>query len=482
APDRVAGFAAELEETLLKDAVAQHVRAQRGQRLAGADYDTAETGVMDGHPYHPAYKSRIGFDLVDNIDWGPEFGADIRPLWLAARGPAVAVGVTGPDTAEELLRRELGGAFDTFTEKVRAQGGDPDEYTLLPVHPWQWRTVIAHAHADALRSGDLLILGPDPHAHRAQQSIRTLSCRDVPERAYVKLPLSLLNTSTGRTLAPHTVRNAPLITGWLRRVVDSDPYLRDELRVVLLGEFMGVSVEPEPVSEATRARTYGTLACIWRESLHGRLDADEQAIPYTGLIAREWDGAPLIDPWVREHGLTDWLRQLLRVGVLPLVHLLQQHGIAFESHAQNMVLAHRGGMPSRVVLRDFHDGVRFSRARLRHPAWCPQLAEPPSYHTNRNSFLETDDLDQVSDFLLDAFFFINLGELALFLSDAYELPEQAFWGLVREMIAEHQARHGAGRFDIQKPRLDVEQLTARRLLPDTQLRVHSVPNPLCPES
>ncbi|MGH3656727.1 MAG: IucA/IucC family C-terminal-domain containing protein, partial [Micromonosporaceae bacterium] len=228
---------------------------------------------------------------------------------------------------------------------------------------------------------------------------------------------------------------------------------------------------------------YGTLACIWREPLHGRLDPGEQAIPYTGLIARELDGTPLIDPWVRVHGLTTWLRQLLTVSVLPLVHLLQRHGIGFESHAQNMILAHRDGVPTRIVLRDFHDGVRFSRAALSRPELCPPLVEPPAYHANRNSFLETDDLDQVTDFLLDAFFFINLGEFALLLGEAYQLPEEPFWALVREVIADYHARHGgAGGFDIGKPRLDVEQLTARRLLPDTEPRVHSVPNPLCPEA
>lgn len=477
ASDRITGFAHELEETLLKDALAQHMRTERGDRLTGSGYDRLEAAIMDGHPYHPAYKSRIGFDPVDNLAWGPEFDADIHPLWLAARHAAVSV--SGRHTATGLLRANLGAGYDGFTDRVREAGADPAEYTLLPVHPWQWRNVVAHAHAAALRTGDLIVVGTDPHAHRAQQSIRTLACRQVPERAYLKLSLSLLNTSTSRTLAPHTVANAPLITDWLHAIVDSDPYLRDELRVILLGEVMGTSVEPEPVAARVRARTYGTLACIWRESLHTRLDAGERAVPFTGLIAREPDGTPLIDPWIRAHGIRPWLRRVLAVSVLPLVHLLQRHGIAVESHAQNMVLVHRDGNPTRVALRDFHDGVRFCRSRLADPALCPPLVPPPDHHTNRNSFLETDDLDQVTDFLLDAFFFINLGELALFLADAYALPETAFWETTREVIADYPGQNTP--FDITKRHLDVEQLTARRLLPDDRLRVHSVPNPLNPE-
>ena len=486
-PERVAGFARELEETLLKDAMAQYVRALRADVLAGAEYDALESTVMDGHPYHPAYKSRIGFTLEDHLAWGPEFARPVHPLWLAARRSVATVTVSDRHTEAEFLRGQLGESYDEFHDRIRCAGGDPAEYTLLPVHPWQWREVIAHTHADALRDSDLIVLGADPDAHRPQQSIRTLTCRNVPERPYLKLSLSILNTSTSRVLAPHTVGNAPRITDWLWRVVETDPYLRDELRVILLGEVMGCSVEPEPVSELVRGLTYGTLGCIWRDSLHQYLEPGERAVPFTGLTARELDGTPLIDFWVREYGVRQWVRSLLAVSVVPLVHLLQGHGIAVEAHAQNMVLVHEDGRPSRVALRDFHDGVRFVRAQLADPSLCPPLAGTPPHHVNRNSFVETDRLDQVTDFMLDAFFFINLGELAMFLADTYELPEPEFWAMTRETITAYQRAFPelADRFelfDVSHPQLDVEQLTTRRLLPDTELRLHSVPNPLHPEA
>jgi siderophore synthetase component len=218
-------------------------------------------------------------------------------------------------------------------------------------------------------------------------------------------------------------------------------------------------------------------------SLHRHLDPAERAVPFTGLIARELDGIPLVDSWVAELGAARWTEELLAVTVAPLVHLLQGHGIALEAHAQNMVLVHVDGRPSRVALRDFHDGVRFSRAGLADPGGCPQLAGTPAHHGNRNSFLETEDLDLVTDFLLDAFCFVNLGELALFLDEAYGLPERRFWAAARRQVEAYQRRFPEladrfARFDVFKPELDVEQLTTRRLLPDTELRMHTVPNPL----
>lgn len=482
-PERVAGFARELEETLLKDTVAQYVRTSRGDVLNGADHEALEGTLMDGHPYHPAYKSRIGFDLQDHLTWGPEFQQSIRPLWLAAHRRITRVHTSRRRAESAFLKEQLGDHLDTFHRTLSDQGLDPADYTLLPVHPWQWRETVAVNFAEQVRNREIVALGDDPHHHRAQQSIRTLSCVDEPRRAYSKLSLSILNTSTSRVLAPHTVANAARVSDWLWSLVESDPYLRDELRVILLKEVQGTAVVPEPVSELVRGDTYGTLACVWRESLESKLDDEEQAVPYTALIAREADGTPFVDPWIKFQGVETWLRRLLEVSVVPLVHLLQGHGVAVESHAQNMVLVHRGGVPSRVALRDFHDGVRFSRVYLARPELCPPLEATPPHHGNRNSFVETDDLDLVRDFFLDAFFFINLGELAMFLAAEYDYPEEDFWAATRDTIAAYQQRFPelADRFelfDVGTPELEVEQLTARRLLPDTELRLHSVPNPL----
>jgi siderophore synthetase component len=483
-PAQLASFARELEETLVKDALAQHVREQRADVLAGAGYDALEGTITDGHRYHPTYKSRVGFDVADNLAFGPEFGEVVRPLWLAARRSIAEVTLSRALREEPFLREQLGAAtLERFAATIGAAGEDPADFTLVAVHPWQWRERVARAFSAHLAAGDLLVLGDDPHAFVAQQSIRTLACVDAPRRPYLKLSLSIVNTSTSRVLAPHTVHNAPLVSDWLQRLAGADAFLRDELRTVLLGEVMGTAVTPPAAAGLAPADGHGALACIWRESLHPRLDPGERAVPFNGLTARERDGTPLIEGWVRALGLSTWLAHTVEACAIPLVHLLCRHGVALEAHAQNMVLLHRDGVPTRVALRDFHDGVRFSRAALAEPELCPELLPPPSHHQNRNSFLETDDLDLVADFLLDAFLFVNLGELAIFLADAYDLDERSFWATVSDAIASYQRRFPElaerfALFDVRKPSIAVEKLATRRLLPDTELRLHAVRNPL----
>lgn len=477
-PERLAAFIGELTQTAMKDALAR-VFAPCQPLLHLTAYDDIESAPLDGHPYHPCYKSRVGFDAGDNLAFGPEFAPALKPLWLAVRRDACVVeSIDGLDRAS-FVRGELGSACDRFEARLRAAGHAPQDYVLLPVHPWQWREQVALHFGDDLCAGRLVALGTGDDSYRPQQSIRTLANRTAPHKAYLKLALGIVNTSTARILAPHTVGNAPRISGWLTRLTQADPFLR-ATRAIFLAEVLGVAYQPAPRALPV---TYGALACIWRESLHPHLEAGEAAAPFNALCQSDAGGEPLITPWIARYGLTPWLAQLLAVSVPPALHLLYAHGIALEAHAQNMLLLHRDGLPRRVAFRDFHDGVRFAPAHLTQAA--PPLYGTPSHHlrVNQNSFIETDDPARVRDFFHDAFFFINLGELALFLADRFGLEEVRFWAQVRRVILDYQARFPEFRerfalFDLCAPRIAVEQLAKRRLYPDDALRVHAVPNPL----
>lgn len=480
--ERLARFIEELDQTLLKDAVAQYVRSQDHATLhsrGGEDWEQA----MPGHPYHPSYKSRIGWTYADHLTYGPEFGNAIRPLWIAARREWTRTTHSRAIDLPAYLADELGAELlARWSETIRDRGGDPADYTLLPVHPWQWQHVAATIGED-LRANRLILLGETEDLYTAQQSIRTLANRSQPERAYLKLALSIVNTSTSRVLAPHTVQNAAPISDWLHTLVQGDPFLRDERRVILLREVLGVAYDP-PRAELLPPIA-GRLACIWRESLYPQLLPDEVAVPFNALCVLDNDGSPLIAPWVERHGLEDWLRRLLAVSILPIVHLLYAHGIGLESHAQNMLLIQRDGLPQRIALKDFHDGLRFSAAHLADPSACPPLLNTPESHlrVNRNSYIQSDDPVEVRDFMHDAFFCINLGELALFLAERFDLPETRFWSLVHATIEDYQRRFPQleqrfALFDLYAPLIRIEQLTKRRLYPDTEPRVHAVRNPL----
>ncbi|MFE5320878.1 IucA/IucC family protein [Paenibacillus sp. NPDC056579] len=488
-PDRLALFMEELGQTLIKDVQAQYAAPLREFSGSERSYDELEGNIMDGHPYHPCYKSRIGFNLEDNASFGPEFKPALYPLWLVVPVDQVALAHSTALDFISFMVTELGaGTAERFVEKLKAAGKSPESYRFVPVHPWQWREITVRLLHSSIAEGEIVLLGEGEDEYRPQQSIRTLANMSHREKAYLKLPMNLINTSTGRMLAKHTVLNAPIISDWLSQLVEQDP-VAQQLDFVLLREIAGVVYDHEtaPLPALVRPKTYGTLGAIWRESVHLFLREEEEASPFNALSHIERSGTPFIDPWVKAHGVEAWTRQLLNVSVRPLIHLLFAHGVALESHAQNMVLIHRNGVPVRVAFKDFHDGIRFSRRDLANPEACPVLHALSDHHArvNPNSFIETDRADMVRDFVHDAFFFINLTEVCFLLEERYGLPEESFWRMVADIIHEyrrehpqHEARYQA--FDLFASTIQVEQLTSRRLLGDTQIRMQEAPNPLHP--
>ncbi|KZN98187.1 IucA/IucC family protein [Pseudobacillus badius] len=478
-------FIEEINQTLLKDAFAQFCRGQQ-PALQKPDYDELEGDIMDGHPYHPCYKSRIGFDLADNCTYGPEFKPVIQPVWVAVKKEEAKISAAKQLDHAAFLQEELGEkTFKRFVSLLTQKGRSTEEYTFIPIHPWQWREQVSTGFIEPFSDGRLIYLGEGEDLYRPQQSIRTLANYSFPKKAYIKLPLSITNTSTGRILAQHTILNAARLSDWLGEILESDSYLKETCRLILLKEILGVTYDHQSLPDPIETQVYGTLGAIWRESLHSYLEPGEEALPFNALATVDINGKPFIDPWVRELGISCWLKDLLQVSIVPLIHLLYKHGVAMESHAQNMILIQQEGRPSRIALKDFHDGLRFSRDYLRDPDRCPNIVLPPGNHPrlNRNSFIELRDPTAVKDFFQDAFFFINLGELAFFLEKHYSWPEEDFWALIAEIISDYQSQFPGleerfAVFNLFSETMEVEQLTKRRLFAEEGTRSQPVQNPL----
>ncbi|AST88600.1 IucA/IucC family siderophore biosynthesis protein [Ralstonia solanacearum species complex bacterium KE101] len=476
-PLRLAQFSAELLATHIKDA--QTRAAQAGHLLREAGYDAIEAGLTGAHPYHPGYKSRMGFTLDDNRSYAPECASGVTPLLLAARRDRCRWSASrdvGQGEPRHLLSASEQAAFDA---RLAQLGLDPADYLPLPVHPWQWEALVETAYHTAFARRELVPIGMLSERYAPQQSIRTLANTGRRDAPSLKLAMSLVNTSTSRVLAPHTVRNAALMSDWLADLAERTDWPAPLARPVFLKEIAGVGYVPQtPV-----AGQYGALACIWRESVHRHLRAGEAALPVTAITHVDADGRPLVADWVARHGVQAWVRRLVERVWLPVLHMLWRNGTALESHAQNMVLLHVDGLPERVALKDFHDGVRYSRRWLRVAP--PALEGPPAEHArvNPNSFIETDDADELRDFTGDALFFVNLAEIAWFFACHFGLDETAFWEIAAGAIRDYQANcpdlaDSFARFDCFAPTMQIELLASRRFLPEIRLRTRAANNPL----
>ena len=472
-------FIHELEQTIFKDTIAQYERHNK-VKYTQKSYDDFESHLIDGHPYHPSYKARIGFQYRDNFQYGYEFMRPIKIIWIAAHKKYVTVGYENEMIYDNILKGEIGAhTLETYMERIHSAGCNPKQYVFIPVHPWQWENFIIPNYADHIQDKNIIYLGKSADDYCAQQSMRTLRNVTNPKRPYVKLSLNILNTSTLRTLKPYSVVSAPAISNWLSDVVSQDSYLRDESRIILLKEFSSVTYD------TNKKATYGSLGCIWRESVHNHLDEQEDAVPFNGLYAKEKDGTPVIDAWLNKYGIENWLRLLIQKAIIPVIHLVVEYGIVLESHGQNMMLVHIEGLPVRIAFKDFHEGLEFYRPFLKEMNKCPDFTKMHKTYANgkMNDFFEMDRIECLQEMVLDALFLFNVGELAFVLADEYDWKEENFWMIVVEEIENHFRKypHLKDRFEsiqLYTPTFYAEQLTKRRLYMDVDSLVHEVPNPL----
>ena len=497
-------FIKELRHTLINEIQSQQLSPNAPTPIDTLTYEQLEGYLMAGHPYHPCFKSRIGFDLQDNYDYGPEFDQNIEVVWLAVKKDLLVsntdfdsnLDMTLNDWIENYVDADK---FAVLTDKLKhvlvttsEQNGyqineseTVNTYGFIPAHPWQWQNTLIFALQPLIDTQEVVYLGSSGNQYRSQQSIRSLSMLQ-DDKAYLKLSMHLMNTSSTRILAKHTVMNAAIVTKWLNQLVAEDA-VAHALQIAFLGETVGVSLDHEVLQQRgyQHSDIYGGLGAIWRENVSQYLSINQKAFPLNGVSYINTDGSRLIDPWIDKYSVEGWTAQLIRVTVAPILHLLFGHGIALECHAQNIVLVHEAGFPIKVLLKDLHDGVRYSPKHLTRQDLIPNFHSLPAAHAalNRGSFIETDDTDGIRDMTVACLFFVAFADIAIFMQTHYHYPEAEFWQQVADCVTEYQAHHPehAARFelfDVFAKQTRIESLAKRRLFGDQVFPIKYINNPL----
>ncbi|MGD9483980.1 IucA/IucC family protein [Streptomyces sp. TRM70308] len=478
----------ELTATLAAD-----VRIARAAPTAAAlaDLGYAELeGHLTGHPWLVASKGRLGFSAADADRWAPEARTPARLPWVAVhRELARYRGTPALATADRLYADELTPRTrQVFARTVLDRRRDPADYLWLPVHPWQWDETIAPLFAAQLADDLIIPLPRDEDLRLPQQSVRTFLNVSRPAARTVKLPLSVLNTLVWRGLPTERTLAAPAVTGWIHRLRDADPFLRDETRVVLLGEVASVTVE-HPLYDRLPGVPYQyreLLGCIWREPVGPYLAPGERARSLAALLHTDPAGRCLTTELVHRSGLPPrvWLRHFFQALLPPLLHFLYRYGTVFSPHGENAVIVFdEREVPARLAVKDFVDDVNLSA----HP--LPELADLPDAV---RSTLLTEPPEFLPQFIHTGLFVGVFRYLAPLCAAQLDVPPDEFWALVREEVLRYQRRFPELKrryelFDLLTERIGRLCLNRNRLYADgyrdRAARPHAVvegtvPNPL----
>ncbi|MDH6143080.1 MULTISPECIES: IucA/IucC family protein [Kitasatospora] len=465
--DTVGHLVRELTATLLADVrlAAQQLTAAE---LAELDHTTLE-GHQTGHPWIVPNKGRLGFSASDAAAWAPEARQLQSLRWLAVhRDLAAYRGLGELAEPEQLYRQELDlEVLAGYRLLLADRGLDPTRYLLLPVHPWQWDETVLPLFAPWVADGRIVLLPVDRDLRLPQQSIRTFFNITSPQRRTVKLPLSVLNTLVWRGLPTERALAAPAVTAWIHRLRDQDRFLREECRVVLLGEVASVAVRHPYYARLPEApyQYKELLGAIWREPLGSCLEPGERGRTLAALLQTGGDGRSLVEELIARSGLTarDWTRRLFAVMLPPLLHFLYRYGTVFSPHGENaIVLFDRRDVPVRLAVKDFVDDVNISDRDLRELRGLDPAV---------TGVLLREGPAGLCQFLHAGLFIGVYRFLAPLLERRCGLPEPEFWELLRGEITAYQRRFPelADRFalfDLLTPEIDRLCLNRNRLLLD----------------
>lgn len=427
-------YAKELYNTLMADArIVARRAAFDASELAGLS-DTELQTLLDGHPKAPANKGRLGWGLQDSETYAPEFDAPIQLFWLAAARNHCQLALAHDLTEPALLAECLGtGERHNLLAAMSDAGISLDTHMLLPVHPWQWQSMIVSQYASEIAAGRLVPLGCFGDTYIAQQSLRTLANQVRGYAHHVKLPLTVLNTSAWRGVPGKYMRIGPALSHWLAETTKSDPVLKN---VRILQEVAG-AFYPHPHFATLKGAPYQfceMLGAIWRESPEKHLPHGWRPMMMGALAQSDNAGRPVISALIERSGLShdQWLERLFEAIAVPLYHFLCCYGVGFIAHGQNITLLLDGDIPAGVAIKDFQGDTDLIDQEFPELATLPAdvkatLKRRPAPHLQQH--LQTGHFASVLRFLSEA----------LVAHDSY--PELSFYTSLSARLRFYQQSH-----------------------------------------
>ncbi|MDQ0675505.1 siderophore synthetase component [Pseudarthrobacter siccitolerans] len=402
-----------------------------GGRNPAVDFQAIERSMTEGHPCFVANNGRLGFGITDYHAFAPETGAPVQLEWVAVhRSRAVFTATEGLDYRAH-LDSELGPLLAGFDAELRLQGLDPDQYYLMPVHPWQWENKLTVTFAAEIARQRIVYLGTGRDSYQAQQSIRTFFNTSAPARHYVKTAMSVLNMGFMRGLSPQYMKATPAINDWLRDLIESDDALQGR-GFTMIGELAAIGYHNGYYEAASPSGSpyRKMLSALWRESPLPLLQDGQQLSTMASLLHVDAGGKPMVSALIERSGLApqDWLRRYFEAYLVPLVHCLYKYELACMPHGENVILVLEDGVPVRAIMKDIAEEIVVMGDRLDLPEGVSRIkAAIPDGEKVLAIF--TDVFDCIFRFL------------AALLEEDGKLSQEEFWRTAAASISDYQGQH-----------------------------------------
>ncbi|EAY27071.1 GNAT family N-acetyltransferase [Microscilla marina] len=399
--------------------------------LVKADFQEVEHAMREGHPCFLANNGKMGLSPQDFERYTPEADVPFRLVWLAGhKDYAQYTGIEGLPY-EQLLEQELGTAqVAHFHQQLTNVGLSPDDYVLMPVHPWQWANKLVYLYAADIAQRRLVCVGESTDLYSAQQSVRTLFNASDPEKHYTKTSMGITNMGFMRGLSPYYMQSTPAITDWVRGLLGSDAFLQ-QCGFEMLDEVATVGYRHKHFEALGRAYPQNKmLAALWRQSPAQKMEAHQKVMTMAALLHVDTHGQALLPLLIQDAGVTveAWLKAYLKCYFTPLLHCFFEHGLVFMPHGENLLLVLEDNVPVKALMKDITEEVLLYDNTHDLPERVQRL------------YTEASDEMQILSLFTDVFdcFFRFL---SVILHTQANYQEEEFWQTVHNCIRDYQRAH-----------------------------------------
>jgi siderophore synthetase component len=459
------------------------------------DFDESlffEQLCVTGHLLHPCTKSKIGLTVEEIMQYSPELVGAVKLHFAAIHKDIAYHNPKIP--SEDFQRFWLNQYPDLIFELMKCAEETKQDYKdffLIPVHPWQLKNTLRSLYCDEIGKNQILLLETVISA-KPTLSVRTM--QPVDKQFHIKLPINIQMTSAVRTISPNSIHNGPEITLMVRDILEKEDCFHQTLNII--GEEIGLRFQSTEQSEPNFRDRNKNLGYIIRKAPDAFLKDGEHAIVACAFFnLSPVTDQPLlyevIEQFHRQNQANSFKENLLlffssytRVVLSGVMPLMTRYGIGLEAHLQNSLIVLKEWQPVRILIRDL-GGVRIAKNRLEQKGFVGSYI-PGSATIN-------EDASGMQNKVIHTVFQSHIGELTLSLAEQYDIDEQVFWGIVKEICTDIFRELQTDESIMQNIESDMaalfgdtvqtKALTLMRLKDDvTDYAFISLPNPLSPQN
>lgn len=312
----------------------------------------AEQGLLAGHNFHPAAKSRQQLSDDQWAKYSPEFAAKFQLTWLQVAKQVIVGEAEGGSVDDYLFTLISQSAPELLTKNT-------PHYAVIPMHPWQWQYLKSLCSIQSLLNDRLIIeLGEQGLAWAATSSVRAI-CQ--PEVAFqLKYSLNIKLTNSVRMLSVKECRRGLRVFN----ACQTNTYKQWQTHYpdfIVLHEpaWCGLSFNGEVIEESIFLFRENQQLNHKSESLVlatlCQLPIDSQ----THLLLEQLKQLSNHNHITLPQAAELWFKSFSEKVILPLFDLQANLGVVCLAHQQNIVIEFDHGLPSKTFIRDCQ-GIGFS--------------------------------------------------------------------------------------------------------------------------